>query len=91
MAELNMRRSSQLARLLLAYDRIHRPMIAEDAAAAAHINVRSNYWKRCSDLRRVGGYLEIVGVAKSSMGAECNLYQITQAGKDKLKELGFRG
>ena len=88
-----MRANSQKAKLLRVYGDANSPLISEEAAVEAGINIRSCHWKRCGELAE-DGLLEVFKIAGvdytkiSSMGEHNRTYVITDAGRRKLKELG---
>lgn len=82
---VSMRSDSQRARLLRTYSA--EPQIDEQAAQAAGVNMRSCWWKRCSELRELGFIepVEVFGVVLtivSSQGEACRAHRITDAGME---------
>lgn len=88
-----LRAGSQRAKLLAAYDTMPFPLIDEEAAHLAGItNPKACYWKRCGELRQMG-YLEwakingVIYEKKSSADEWCGASQLTEAGRQMLREL----
>jgi|APGre2960657444_1045066.scaffolds.fasta_scaffold223501_1 hypothetical protein len=79
-----LRAGSQRAKLLLAFmdgfDRF--PMSDEYAAKAAQLYTVPNcgWWKRCSDLRKLGLIVPVGKVVSQTTGEEVMVSEITEAG-----------
>lgn len=65
-------------------------LIDEEAAQLAEVKMRSCWWKRCSELRELGFTERIFEdgepvVRRSSLGENCGVSRITEAGVLHLK------
>ena len=79
-------RSGQRYRLAMAFFYARHELTWEEAATVADIKTQSSPWRRITELVE-RGLLEVVGRAKTSLGAYAQTYAITPAGRKAMKRL----
>ena len=78
--------NSQQFRILSAFDK-YGPMCDEEAGELTGLaQNRAGYWKRCSELRKMG-YIMAIGTCESTTGNEVTLSDITSAGRQALADV----